>query len=40
MGNEKECAQRVSEAIQREAMNNGLSPLLIKSFLYRLSRWG
>lgn len=37
-GNESECATRVSEAIQREARNSGLNPLLIKSFLYRLSR--
>ena len=37
-GNEKECAIRVSEAIHREAKNNGLNPLLLKSFLYRLSR--
>ena len=35
-GNEKECAQRVSEAVNREARNNGLSPLLIKSFMLRL----
>ena len=37
-GNEKECAQRVSEAIQREARNSGLNPLLIKSFMLRLQR--
>lgn len=35
-GNEKECAQRVSEAVQREARNSGLNPLLLKSFMYRL----
>ena len=35
-GNEKECAQRVSETIQREARNSGLNPLLIKSMMYRL----
>ena len=37
-GSEKECAQRVSEAIQREARNSGLHPLLIKSFMMRLQR--
>ena len=37
-GNEKECATRVSEAIQREARNSGLNPLLIKSFMLRLQR--
>lgn len=35
-GNESECAQRVSEAIQREARNSGVSPLLLKSMIYRL----
>ena len=35
-GNERECAQRVSEAIQREARNSGLSPLLLKSYMLRL----
>ena len=35
-GNESECAQRVAEAVNREARNNGLSPLLIKSFMLRL----
>ena len=35
-GNEAECAQRVSEAVNREARNNGLSPLLKKSFMLRL----
>ena len=35
-GNEAECAQRVSETIQREARNSGLNPLLIKSMMYRL----
>ena len=37
-GNEKECAQRVSEAIQREARNSGLNTLLLKSFMLRLQR--
>ena len=37
-GNEKECAQRVSEAVNREARNNGLNPLLLKSFMLRLQR--
>ena len=37
-GNEKECAQRVSEAVNREARNSGLNPLLIKSFMLRLQR--
>lgn len=37
-GNEKECAQRVSETIQREARNSGLNPLLLKSFMLRLQR--
>ena len=36
LGNEAECARRVSEAVNREARNNGLSPLLIKSFMLRL----
>ena len=35
-GNEKECAQRVSEAIKREVRNSGLSPLLLKSYMLRL----
>lgn len=35
-GNEKECSQRVSEAIQLEARNSGLSPLLLKSTMMRL----
>ena len=35
-GNEAECAKRVSEAVNREARNKGLSPLLIKSFMLRL----
>lgn len=35
-GNEKECAMRVSEAIQRESINSGLNPLLLKSMIYRL----
>lgn len=35
-GNEKECAKRVSEAVNREARNSGLSPLLLKSFMLRL----
>ena len=37
-GNEKECAQRVSEAIQREVRNSGLNPLLLKSMMFRLQR--
>lgn len=37
-GNEKECAQRVAEAVNREARNSGLNPLLIKSFMLRLQR--
>lgn len=37
-GNEKECAQRVSEAIQREARNSGLNPLLLKSCMLRIQR--
>ena len=37
-GNEKECAQRVSEAVNREARNSGLNPLLLKSMIYRLQR--
>ena len=37
-GNEKECAQRVSDAVNREARNSGLNPLLIKSFMLRLQR--
>ena len=39
-GNEKECARRVSEAIQREARNSGLNPLLLKSMMYRLQSGG
>ncbi len=39
-GNEKECAMRVSEAIHREARNSGLSPLLLKSMIYRLRSGG
>lgn len=35
-GNEAECARRVSEAVNREAINSGLNPLLIKSMMYRL----
>lgn len=35
-GNEKECAIRASEAIQREARNSGLNPLLLKSYMLRL----
>lgn len=35
-GNESECAQRVAEAVNRDAGNSGLSPLLIKSFMLRL----
>lgn len=37
-GNEKECSQRVAEAVSREARNNGLNPLLLKSFMMRLQR--
>lgn len=37
-GNESECAQRVSEAVNREARNSGLNPLLLKSFMLRLQR--
>lgn len=37
-GNEAECAQRVAEAVNREARNNGLNPLLLKSFMMRLQR--
>lgn len=39
-GNESECAQRVSEAIQREARNSGVNPLLLKSMMYRLQSGG
>lgn len=35
-GNESECAQRVAEAVNREARNSGMNPLLIKSMMYRL----
>ena len=35
-GNEKECAQRVAEAVNREARNSGLNPLLLKSYMLRL----
>ena len=35
-GNESECAQRVAEAVNREARNSWLNPLLIKSMMYRL----
>lgn len=35
-GNEKECARRVSEAVNREARNSGLNPLLLKSYMLRL----
>lgn len=37
-GNEKECAHRVSETIQREARNSGLNPLLLKSCMLRIQR--
>ena len=37
-GNEAECARRVSEAVNREARNSGLNPLLLKSFMLRLQR--
>ena len=35
-GNENECAIRASEAIQQEARNSGINPLLLKSMMYRL----
>lgn len=35
-GDEKECANRVSEAVKREARNSGLNPLLLKSYMLRL----
>ena len=35
-GNEAECARRVSEAVNREARNSGLNPLLLKSYMLRL----
>lgn len=35
-GNEAECAKRVSEAVNREARNSGLNPLLLKSYMLRL----
>lgn len=38
LGNESECAQRVAEAVNREARNSGLNPLLLKSFMLRLQR--
>lgn len=37
-GNESECAKRVSDAVNREARNFGLNPLLLKSMMYRLQR--
>lgn len=37
-GNEKECARRVSEAVNREARNSGLNPLLLKSCMLRIQR--
>ena len=37
-GNEAECAQRVSEAVNREARNSGLNQLLIKSCMLRIQR--
>lgn len=37
-GNEAECARRVAEAVNREARNSGLNPLLLKSFMLRLRR--
>lgn len=37
-GNEAECARRVSEAVNREARNSGLSQLLIKSCMLRIQR--
>lgn len=35
-GNESECAMRVAEAVNREARNSGLNPLLLKSMMLRL----
>ena len=35
---QEECSLRISEAIQREARNSGLNPLLLKSFMLRLQR--
>ena len=37
-GNEKECAQRVAEAVNREARNYGLNPSLLKSCMLRIQR--
>lgn len=37
-GNEAECARRASEAVNREARNSGLNPLLLKSMMFRLQR--
>ena len=37
-GNERECAQRVSETIQREARDSGLNTLLLKSCMLRIQR--
>ena len=37
-GNGAECAQRVSEAVNREARNSGLNQLLIKSCMLRIQR--
>lgn len=37
-GNEKECAQRVSDAVNREARSSGLNPLLLKSCMLRIQR--
>lgn len=37
-GNESECSQRVADAVKRESMNSGLSPLLLKSYMMRLQR--
>lgn len=33
---QEECSQRISAVIHREARNSGLSPLLLKSMIYRL----
>lgn len=35
-GNESECAMRVADAVNREARNSGLNPLLLKSMMLRL----
>lgn len=37
-GNEKECAIRASETVNREARNFGINPLLLKSCMLRIQR--